>query len=493
MKAPTIDESSGVKLPSALAIGFGDQIPVPDDSKARSLLTGLLREWIQKAEGTVYGVCSLTQGGELPFAEACFELGLALQMLLPVPKDELCAEFDAPLRARAHRVLEAAISIDIVAGSGSREDGNYDCGIETVQRSDLLVAFRDGELSGPQQADSIAIFAQKTRKPVVWVDRGQGTWESPGHTTEHALLHDSELSFLNSLPDCRVTKSDDSPTATALQWFKKIDANASRFAPQVRRGARIPILYTAAASVLSGTATKSSVGIASIAISAALGILGAVLPWALRLTPRQALWARTRTATEVCRSEMATWDAPFQCEVIGPEIGSDLAATLTALRYLKMQALTRGHVPLDEFKIRYRKERVRDQIDYYARNALKAEREKKLYRRVKLFSAIGAVALALAWLAGLRTMLPGSSFGLALSALFQGATVVAALEIVNDSSRRQLRYKELHDWLTDWDRQLDALHTWPSVLKVVSQVEKALMVELLEWRSLARNSKMPTR
>jgi hypothetical protein len=73
MKAPTIDESSGVKLPSALAIGFGDQIPVPDDSKARSLLTGLLREWIQKAEGTVYGVCSLTQGGELPFAEACFE------------------------------------------------------------------------------------------------------------------------------------------------------------------------------------------------------------------------------------------------------------------------------------------------------------------------------------------------------------------------------------------------------------------------------------
>jgi hypothetical protein len=247
------------------------------------------------------------------------------------------------------------------------------------------------------------------------------------------------------------------------------------------------------AAVLSGTATKSSAGIASIAISAALGILGAVLPWALRLTPRQALWARTRTATEVCRSEMATWDAPFPCEVIGPEIGAELAATLTALRYLKMQALTHGHVTLDEFKTRYRRERVRDQIQYYSTNARKAGREKKLYRRVKLISAVGAVALALAWLAGLRTMLPGSSFGLALSALFQGATVVAALEIVNDSSRRQLRYKELHDWLTDWDRQLDALHTWPSVLKVVSQVEKALMVELLEWRSLARNSKMPTR
>jgi hypothetical protein len=90
-------------------------------------------------------------------------------------------------------------------------------------------------------------------------------------------------------------------------------------------------------------------------------------------------------------------------------------------------------------------------------------------------------------------MMPGSSFGLALSALFQGATVVAALEVVNDSTRRQLRYKELHDWLTDWDRQLDALRTWPSVLKVVAQVEKALMVELLEWRSLAKNSKMPTR
>jgi hypothetical protein len=190
---------------------------------------------------------------------------------------------------------------------------------------------------------------------------------------------------------------------------------------------------------------------------------------------------------------MATWDAPFRCDVIGPEIGSDLAGTLTALRFLKMQSLTHGHVTLDEFKLRYRKDRVRDQIDYYSRNARKAEREKKVYRRVKIFSGAAAVILALAWLAGLRTMMPGSSFGLALSALFQGATVVAALEVVNDSTRRQLRYKELHDWLTDWDRQLDALRTWPSVLKVVAQVEKALMVELLEWRSLAKNSKMPTR
>jgi hypothetical protein len=85
----------------------------------------------------------------------------------------------------------------------------------------------------------------------------------------------------------------------------------------------------------------------------------------------------------------------------------------------------------------------------------------------------------------------GRWLGLSLSALFQAATVVAALQIVNDSKRRQRRYRELHDWLKDWDRQLQVLRTWSSVLKVVVQVEKALMVELLEWRSLARNTKLP--
>jgi hypothetical protein len=78
-----------------------------------------------------------------------------------------------------------------------------------------------------------------------------------------------------------------------------------------------------------------------------------------------------------------------------------------------------------------------------------------------------------------------------VSALFQLATISGALLIVHDCERRQRRYRELHDWLKEWDAELDALRTWPTVLKVAGRIERALLVELLEWKSLVRNVKLP--
>jgi hypothetical protein len=62
---------------------------------------------------------------------------------------------------------------------------------------------------------------------------------------------------------------------------------------------------------------------------------------------------------------------------------------------------------------------------------------------------------------------------------------------VYDYERRQKRYRELQWALGTWDIEMRALHTWPAVSKVVSKIERALMVELLEWRSLLQNMKMP--
>jgi hypothetical protein len=81
--------------------------------------------------------------------------------------------------------------------------------------------------------------------------------------------------------------------------------------------------------------------------------------------------------------------------------------------------------------------------------------------------------------------------GLALGAAiaFQIATVAGALLAVNDCDRRRLRYRELHDQLEGWDAQLESLRTWPSVLRVAGRIERALLAELIEWRSLIRNHK----
>ena len=80
---------------------------------------------------------------------------------------------------------------------------------------------------------------------------------------------------------------------------------------------------------------------------------------------------------------------------------------------------------------------------------------------------------------------------LVAAALFQVATVSGALLVVKDCDRRQRRYLELHHALEDWGAELQAFRTWPPVIDVVSKVERALLVELLEWRSLLQNRKMP--
>jgi hypothetical protein len=48
----------------------------------------------------------------------------------------------------------------------------------------------------------------------------------------------------------------------------------------------------------------------------------------------------------------------------------------------------------------------------------------------------------------------------------------------------------LHKKLGSWDTQIEVLRTWPSVLHVAEQIERALLAELIEWRSLIRNQKM---
>jgi hypothetical protein len=63
--------------------------------------------------------------------------------------------------------------------------------------------------------------------------------------------------------------------------------------------------------------------------------------------------------------------------------------------------------------------------------------------------------------------------------------------VIRDCDRRQHRYRELEQWLETWSPQFDALRTWGSVLQVATRLERALLVELLEWRSLMRHAKLP--
>jgi hypothetical protein len=490
------DKNSAIRLPAVLAIGFTGHRTLPNEAQSRELIRKFLEERKASTAATVYGVSSAAAGGDLVFAEVCIQLAIPLRILLPVSAEFFRQDFDEATWTRVEQVLKAAFSVQVTGNQQLRDERYYECGIETVQQCQLLVALWNGQPSrGIGGTEEIVSFAENIGKPVFWFHSETGTLTVLHEENAKKLSHDPELDFLNRLPDGAVLASN-SPTRLAQCWFQKIDRSATRFAPQVRRLASIPIVYTATAAVVSGAATRGRAAPAWLGVSAALGITAAVLPAALRLDRRQSLWARARTAAELCRSVLALWGAPGPYEVLGPEIIPELSGTLMSLNFLKMADSAQSELSLDEFKQSYRRERLSGQIGYFSDHGGRAARDGKRFRVAAWICGIVAIAIAaalfmdkLGWF-GAHSLPASKWLTLAVSALFQAATVAGALIVINDCNRRQQRYRELHDWLREWDAQLVALHTWPTVLRVVTRIERALLVELLEWRSLVRNAKL---
>jgi hypothetical protein len=194
---------------------------------------------------------------------------------------------------------------------------------------------------------------------------------------------------------------------------------------------------------------------------------------------------------------IALWNTPGPYDLVGPEIIPDLAGVLTALNFLRMNDRSRKNPSLEEFRRAYREERLQEQIAYFSGKSEQAAREGRLFRAIAWSSGGLAILITLWWFGarifgvGLHIRFAGRWIPLMISALFQLATVAGALVVIKDCDRRQRRYRELQQWLENWSPQFNALNTWGSLLRVATRVERALLVELLEWRSLMRHAKLP--
>lgn len=486
-----------IQLPATVAIGFSGHRVLGDEAKCREMILSFLRQRSAASSELVYGVSSVAAGADLLFAESCIQLELPLCVLLPLPVDEFRKDFDDASWSRAEHVLAKAASVEVTAGDQSREECYYECGIATVQQSQLLLALWNGEPShGLGGTEDIVTFAKDVGRPVIWLNSVTGEVCVFNREAEKELMQDPELEFLNHLPDPEAPVAIGGPEMFARAWFRKVDESATRCAPQFRRLVAIPIVFTAAAALSSGAASWAHAVAAWLTIGTVLGITAAFLPAAMRLGKRQVLWVRTRTAAEICRSVLAFWNTPTPYEAIGAEVVPELAGVLASLNLLKM--LDRGHneVPLGQFKRRYRQERLAGQIEYLSNNAARSAAEARRYR-IATWTSIALAAGLNIWLFLsahlIRSTSPGpwkSSLALGASIAFQIATVAGALLVIYDCDRRKLRYRELHQQLEIWDAELEALRTWPSVLRVAGKIERALLSELIEWRSLIRNHKM---
>ena len=456
----------------------------------------MLLEWRAKTPGVIYGVASAAAGADLLFAETCLELNLPIRIFLPVPKEKFREDFDELSWERAESVFKKALSVEVTGAGEKLTERYYECGIETVQQSQLLLALWDGEPSqGLGGTADMVHFAKEQERPVIWIH--SVTCAVQDFNAGPEILNDPEMRFLNQLPGPAVELAAGFPHDLACAWFVKMDENASRVAPQFRRMAAIPIFCTAAAAVLSGKTAYTGSSVIWLWMGTALGIMAASLPTVMRLSRRQVAWTRMRTAAEICRSCLALWRTPALYEVVGPEVVPDLAGMLTSLNFLKMSDRPGRENNLEEFKRLYRSERVQHQIAYFSRHAEHAAAWARRYRIVTWASIILAAGLDF-WLLlnahGLDHSISARlkpELALSVALFFQIATVAGSLVVVNDYVRRRDRYRELHRMLVQWDKQLDLSETWHIVLRIATTVEKALLAELIEWRSHIRNQKLP--
>jgi hypothetical protein len=483
-----------------MAIGFTGHRSLEDEDQCRQWILDFLRRQISSIPALVCGVSSVAAGGDLLFAESCIQLALPLCVLLPLPLDEFRQDFTPADWARAEQVLSKAASVEFTAGSQSREECYYECGIETVQQSRLLLALWNGEPSqGLGGTEDIVSFARGIGRPVIWLHSTRGEVLTFNEKTAKELLDDPELDFLNHLPEPPegpepgASQGTNQPGTLARSWFRKVDGSATRLAPQSRRLAAIPIVLTAAAVLFSRAGSWARDAGTWLTAGMAFGIMAALLPVVLRMQKRQALWVRTRTAAEVCRSVLAFWSTPACYGAIGPEAVPELRGVLMSLNLQKVLDRGRGHPSVEEFKERYRQERIAGQMEYLSAHAEQSAAEARRYRAATGIS-IGLAAGLNAWLFVSGRLSSGfalgpwkQSFALGAAIAFQIATVAGALLAVNDCDRRRQRYRELHQQLEEWEAQLEALRTWPSVLRVAGRIERALLTELIEWRSLIRN------
>ena len=485
-----------VTLPPALAIGFTGHRTLSDEAMCRTAIRKALSDWKAMAPGVVYGVSSTAAGGDLLFAETCIDLGLPVRIFLPSPKEQFRNDFDDSTWERAERVLAKALSVDVMGVSEGAAQRYYECGIETIQQSQLLVALWDGNRArGMGGTADMVYFAADQGRPVVWINSATGAVQNLNE--DKGLLHDIEMDFLNGLTEPRVRKQIDTPQKLAEAWFSKVDENANHFAPMFRRLAAIPIVCTAAAALLTGRVSFAGESNIWLWMGTILGIMAGALPFLMRLTHRQILWTRVRTAAEVCRSSLALWATPTIYDAVGPETIPELAGMLTSLNFLKMSDPAWRQTTLDDFKQAYRRDRVQHQIEYFSRHASHSAVGVRRYQGVIWVSVFFAASLNLwiVWKAhGPNRLSLGPwklALALAAATCFQIATAAGALLVVNDHQRRRERYREVHRMLVQWDKQLELSETWPIVLRITSKVEKVLLAELIEWRSLIRNRKVP--
>lgn len=486
------DEPGVGRLPEFHVVGFTGHRRLADVEASAGAIRDVLESLRREAPGEWIALSSIASGGDRLFVREAHALGLSWHAILPMPRAEFARDFAPSEWPEVEATLATADHVRVIADSDDREESYLDCGIETVNEADVLIALWDGDPArGKGGTADVVQYAKSIHKPLVIVDAA--THEVRRENWDQLEPGDPVLADLNELPAAKSAWSENpfkAPNAVFL-FQQKCDHWATQGAPQFRR----LIVATVAAHVVA-----TLIGTAVVAYQThilalpwiELACVGFALSAALVLRNKlhsHHSWVRCRLAAEFCRSALATWGLPRAAPLLRDLDLAGVRALTRSLYVLHARSSALRPVPIDEFKRIYLEKRVDDQLAYYERQV---DRAAPLFRRLTAAFSIAtilaftssafytmSVTLDAAWPAWLKST---TYVYLPITLPVLAAAAISIISI-NDLQRRVARYREMKIILEASRAKVASCRTWNSLEHVVLRTERALLQEVIEWHS----------
>jgi nucleoside 2-deoxyribosyltransferase len=481
------------QIPLFHVVGFSGHRQVIDTEAISQAISEALGNLRAKIAGEWLALSSVAEGGDQLFIAEARALGMSWHAILPLPRAEFAKDFPPAEWTQVEAILDQAEHVRVIAENGTREDAYLDCGMATVDGSDVLIAVWDGEPArGRGGTAEVVAYARSLGKPVVLID--SNTLEVTRENLQKLARTDESLAKLNHLPSTAVGDFGNpfkAPDAI-FAFQQKCDFAASKGAPQFRRLIVLTVMLHVAATLIAASALAYDLHY-EILPWMKLACLAGALGVALLLRHHhhsQHNWVRCRLAAEFCRSLLATWGLPSAAPLFEDLDLPEVRGLARALHILHSRSATHQPVAVDAFKEVYLAKRVDDQLAYYRRQEARALpmflRLKRGFWVATILALVCTLSYAVCHTAGIEVpdwMRTTVFYFLPISLPIIAAALISLISI-NDLQRRVARYREMQLVLEESRKRVAFCQTWNSLERVVLKTERALLQEVIEWHSL---------
>ena len=481
------------ELPLFHVVGFSGHRVLDEPAGVARAIRAELEALRREMPGEWIALSSVAQGGDQLFIAEARQLGISWHAILPLPRAEFARDFSPAGWTTVEAMLGEAEHVRVITENGTREDAYLDCGMETANAADVLLAVWDGEAArGRGGTADVVQYATSLGKPLIIIDPKTGAVRRENF--ERLERVDQTLVNLNKLKDTSEGWGENPFKAPEriFAFQKKCDLAASRGAPQFRRLIVFTVMLHVVATIIAAASVSFDLHLVAlpwVKLACLCGALGVAILLRHHHHSHQS-WVRCRLAAEFCRSALATWGLPRAAPLFEDLDLPGVRGLTRSLHVLHSRSAAAQPVPMAEFKQIYLEKRVDDQLAYYRRQEARAL---PLFARLKLgFWVATALALACtlayalsetlqvgvppAWRASVFYFLP-------ISLPVIAASFISFISI-NDLQRRVARFREMQLMLAASRKRIEFCTTWNSLEQIVLKTERALLQEVLEWHSI---------